>query len=220
MQMKEDAPPRAITPEEAMKLIATCDERTPIDLRDRALIIVGLETGMRCMSLAGMRLETIRKCAAGHPIAAVPIKGSKALYEVPLSDSAIAAIEPWRLWLRNESVTKGPVFCALVKKLARSGKLTYEPQCSALSREAIYKIITRRAEKARLKDVNPLTFRTTFITWRMQAGVPPSKIAAVTGHKIPGLGSSTFINYIDIEALGGEARLATPEWLAKLARIP
>ncbi len=210
---------RVLTPDEALKLIATCDARTPIDLRDRALIIVGLETGMHCVSLAGMRLEAIKRCRAGHYVVPVPIKGSKEPFAVPLSDVALAAIEPWRAWLRSQKIVEGPVFCALVKGVARSGKLVYEPAGDALSRVAIYKIITRRAKKAGLRNISPLLFRRSFIAWRAQAGLAPYKIAAITGHKITNLvGTGDLGRHIDIAAVGAEARQSTPLWLTKLLK--
>lgn len=213
---------RVLTPEEATKLIATCADKTPIDLRDRALIVVGLETGMRCMSLAAMRLEAIETWKAGYSIVPVPIIGSREPYNVPLSDVAIAALEPWRAWLRTQGLTDGPVFCPLVRRVARGGKLVYELPSTApaaLSRVAIYKIVVRRAHKAKLKDVHPNVFRNTFITWRMEAGFAPYKIAAITGLKMTNLtGMGSLGQHIDVAAVGAEARQGTPAWLTKLIR--
>lgn len=213
-----------LTPEEATKLIGTCDDKTPIDLRDRALIIVGLETGMLCMSLAGMRLEEIKECAAGYPIVRVPIKGKNGIarkpYLVPLSDTAVAALAPWLAWLRSKKIVDGPVFRALSRRVARGGKLMYEPgSTKPMSRITIYQAITRRAKRARLRSISPALFRSTFITWRMAEGLPPYKIAAITGHDIANLkGMSSFEGHIDLAAIGAETRRSTPAWLAKLVR--
>jgi integrase/recombinase XerD len=165
----------ALTPEDAAKLIATCDAGTPIDLRDRALIVVGLETGMRRMSLVGMDLDKIQKAKEGYPVALVPLKGAGSdLYAVPLSDTAMAALEPWRAWLRKQRAGKGAVFRPLTKRIGeKSGKLAYELDGDRLSLVSIYKIVVHRAEQAGLKHVHPHIFRHTFITWRIDAGMKP-----------------------------------------------
>lgn len=203
---------KILTQQDAAKMIATCRAGNAIDLRDRALIIVGLETGMSRMSLAGMTLETIRLCKSGYPIAPVPIKGSgDGLYPVPLSDVAMIAIEPWRQWLRGQEKTKGPLFRPLKRQIARGGKLLYEAEDGPLSLRAIYKIVTHRAELARLTNIKPSVFRSTFVAWRAHAGLPMQQIAAITGHRLSGV-------FTDISADVGQARNATPSWLATLLK--
>jgi len=212
----------ALSPEQAQRLLATCDDNGPIDLRDRAMFVVGLETGMRRMSLAGMMLETIRASHEGYPVAPVPIKGSGvALYPVPLSDTAIIALEPWRAWLRKQKITKGPVFRGLTKRLdSRTGKTIYEVG-EGLALVSIYKIVEHRAKQAGLEHVSPHIFRSTFIAWRIEAGLTPFQIAAVTGHKIGNLpGMAGMSKYIDAARLGDSARTSTPTWLADLLRKP
>jgi integrase/recombinase XerD len=210
----------ALSPEEAGQLLATCSSGSPIDLRDRAMFVVGLETGMRRMSLAGMALEKITKSTEGYPIAAVPIKGSRdKLYPVPLSDAAVAALAPWRKWLKGQQVTTGAVFRGLTKRMMpKTGKIGYEISDS-LSLISIYKIVIRRAATAGLQHVHPHIFRHTFMTWRTEAGLTPIQIASITGHKITGLpGMAVMGMYIDPGRLGDEARASTPAWLTKLLK--
>jgi integrase len=214
----DKAPRRALTHDEAITLLATCAAGSPIDLRDRAMFVVGLETGMRRMSLQGMTLETIKNAREGYPVAPVPIKGSgDTLYPVPLSDTAVAALAPWRAWLRKQKVTTGSVFRSLHRKIARgTGRLDYNVG-EGLSLVSIYKIVERRAEKCGLEHMHPHIFRNTFVTWRMVAGLTPYQIAAITGHKmanLPGLAGMGV--YIDPARLGEEARRSTPGWLSKL----
>jgi integrase len=209
----------ALSHEQAQRLLATCASGSPIDLRDRAMFIVGLETGMRRMSLAGMALEAITKSTEGYPIASVPIKGSRdKLYPVPLSDVAVAALAPWRKWLKSQKVSTGSVFRGLTKRMApKTGKIVYEIS-ESLSLVSIYKIVTRRAADAGLQHVHPHIFRHTFMTWRTEAGLTPIQIASITGHKITGLpGMQVMGKYIDPGRLGAEARASTPAWLSGLA---
>ena len=209
---------RALEPEEAQRLIATCNGSTPIDLRDRALIVVGLETGMRRMSLGAMQIEQLKMAREGYPVALVPIKGSAGeLYPVPLSDAAIAAITPWRDWLRSKRITKGPLFRTLPRKVDGRGKLTVDVGPGGLSSSAIYKMIATRADAAGIGHMHPHIFRHTFITWRMQAGLQPYQVATITGHKLAGLpGMGALGGYIDASRIANEARQSTPTWLNRL----
>jgi integrase/recombinase XerD len=220
VQMAKDSEPaerRALTIEEAQQLLATCATDSPIDLRDRAMFVVGLETGMRRMSIVGMTLETIKTSREGYPVAPVPIKGSgDTLFPVPLSDAAVSALAPWRTWLRKQKVTTGPVFRAMRRKIGRGGRIEYDV-FEGLSLVSIYKIVERRAEQAGLVDMHPHILRHTFVTWRLLAGLSPFQIAAITGHKMANLpGMSGMGGYIDASRLGAEARQTTPAWLAKL----
>lgn len=209
---------RALTSEEATRLLATCATDSPLDLRDRALIVTGLETGMRRMSLRGMQLDTIRMSRDGYPVAPVPIKGGgDELFDVPLSDAVMIAVEPWRQWLRSHKTTKGPLFRPLTRKIDKRGKLTHLVGDGPLSESAIYKIVGHRAEQAGLDHMHPHIFRHTFITWRMQDGAQPYQVAAITGHKIANIsGMGALGGYIDVSRVGREARQTTPDWLSRL----
>lgn len=211
---------RALGPEEAATLLGTCRRALPIDLRDAAMLVVGLETGMRLMSLHAMSWETLRTGREGYPVALVPLKGSGGeTYPVPLSDTALAALEPWRTWCKSQKVatTKGPIFRGLYRRLARSAKVQYEIGDEALSKASIYKIVSRRAQACGLAGIHPHILRHTFITWRMQQGLQPYQIAAITGHKIAGLaGMGALGGYVDVAKVGGEVRNQTPAWLRKL----
>jgi integrase len=214
-----DTDRHALTTEQAQELLATCGNGDPIDLRDRAMFIVGLETGMRRMSLVGMTLEGIHKCADGYPVADVPIKGSgDKTYPVPLSDAAVAGLEPWRRWLRSQKIAKGAVFRGLSKRIGPNGKIVYKVG-DGLALVSIYKIVEHRAKQAGLDHCHPHIFRNTFITWRIQQGLSPFQIAAITGHKLANLpGMSSMGTYIDAARLGDEARAATPDWISNLTR--
>jgi integrase len=209
---------RALAPEDAVTLLSTCKRAQPIDLRDSAMLVVGLETGMRLMSLRAMSWETLRTSREGYPVAFVPLKGSNGeLYPVPISDTALAALEPWRTWCKSQKVTKGPIFRGLYRRLARSAKVQYQLGDDALSKPAIYKIVSRRATGCGLAGIHPHILRHTFITWRMQQGLMPYQIAAITGHKIAGLaGMGALGGYVDAARVGAEVRNSTPEWLKKL----
>ncbi|MCX5743055.1 MAG: LysR family transcriptional regulator [Proteobacteria bacterium] len=208
---------RVLDQEDALKLLATCATESPIDMRDRSIIVMGLETGMRRVSLIGINIETTKIGRDGYPVAPVPIKGGgEKLFPVPLSDTVMIAIAPWRQWLRDRKVTKGPLFRSLMLKNGR-GKLKHTVGENPLSESALYKIITQRAKQAGLEHVHLNIFRDTFIAWRMQGGMQPHQIAAITGQPIAGIaGMGALSRYIDVSRVGQEARQSTPPWLSKL----
>lgn len=205
----------ALTAEESLAMLDTTVANTPIDLRDRALLVTALETGMRAMSLQSIELE--RVITRDYPFVAVKLKGQAELYEVPLSDTALAGMRPWRDWLAGEKITKGAMFRRLAAGIDRRGRRQYEAGPDALSTVAIWQIVTSRAAKAKLRHVHPHIFRHTFITHRMKI-LSPFQIAAVTGHSLPEFGELP--TYVDQHELGGQARLYTPSWLSEwCARI-
>lgn len=194
---------------EAM-LRKTFEDPTPLAIRDRALIVVGLETGMRLMSLRSMRLDGIHD-RLGYPAALVQMKGQgKSEIPVPLSDTALKALDAWRQYLK---ISRGPVFRGLTKRLgAREARWTVNP--TALSETAIQKIVAARSNAAGIGHVHPHMFRHTFVTWRASAGLAPHEVASITGHKIAGLGA--IAGYLDMGAIARKVRESTPEWLRKM----
>ena len=199
----ETEPKNALTDEQARALLDTCGKREPKDVRDFALMVTALETGMRRMSLAGMTWEAFRP----HAIE-VPIKGYDKPYLVPLSDAAMTALDLWRTYLTTHRVPKkGPVFRALTSNL---GGVTVG---TGISTTSVYNIIHDRATAVGL-EVHPHLFRHTFITWRRMAGVSDAHIAAISAHRLPGDNSGQLYRYTDKKLLAEQARKHTPAWLS------
>lgn len=208
-----EAPRHALTAEEAYALLATCGAgRTPLELRDRALLVVGLETGMRRMSLIGARLGALR----GHTLT-VPIKGAGgvATYPVPLSDPALAVLAPWRAWLARHPPPTDALFPRLLRTMDARGAFVWTP-AAALAQSGLYKLVCGRGAEAELGALHPHILRHTFITWRTAAGLSPIQIASITGHKTFGDEWKNMAPYVDMTALAEEARNSTPPWLANL----
>jgi integrase len=212
---------RALSEDEVRALLLTCDGPMPLterpyDRRDRALLVVGVETGMRRMSIAGMRIENIDE-RGDYPIALVPIKGrgGRATFEVPLSDTAMLALRDWIGWLRARGVSQGPVF----RRIDNRGRP--KPDDVGLSLAAINVLFEARAKRAGIEHVHPHLLRNTFITWRQMAGLNAPQIASITGHRTfkNELGDRSWGGmspYLDLKALGAVARQATPPWFAEM----
>jgi len=187
----------------------------PLAMRDLLIVVVGLETGMRRMSLASMQLDGLTN-EAGYPATKVQLKGfGKKLQPVPLSDTALLAMKPWESWLAASHVRTGPTLRRLTKFM---GKKSTEFEIGGpISERMINNIIEKRADDAGLKHMHPHILRHTFVTWREAAGVPTPQIASITWHSIESKLGKIGV-YMDRTALGALARNTTPAWLADLVQ--
>lgn len=194
---------------------------TPATLRDYAMAVVMLETGMRKMSICSMTIErTVITCDrmkatnTNYPLAWVRMKGQGLDdFPVPLSDVAIAALTPWLAWLAKGGTTTGPVFRGLGTKIIAS-RLAIVVERAAFYPDHVNRILNKRAAGAGIGHIYPHQFRHTFVTWRIAAGLLPHEIAAITGHTLPGLGAMG--GYIDMKAIAEKVRNSTPAWLREL----
>ncbi len=206
---------RALDEMTVRQLLAACwlPTRTVLGHRDFVMMIIGLETGMRRVSLAGMEFENLT--TDRYPRIDVPIKGpaGTARFKVPLSDIAMLAIDslPYR-------ARKGFIVPMMQKRIKPSGLNEYKPN-GKLSLQGIYEIVVERSQRAELPHIHPHLLRNTFITWRQKAKLTSVEIASITGHKtIPEWGEMAV--YIDKAMIAANERVrnATPPWLATLVR--
>ena len=176
---------RALTYAEAGRLLDACRGPRPIDVRDFAIVTLGLKTGMRRFSMTGIHLSDFgRDRKLGHQTVEITLKGGKR-FRVPLASAAIEALRPWKGWLTKAGVKGGPLFRSVSRPDMR-GDVTIG---TALSDEGLYKALKKRAEKAGI-EFYPHLFRHTFVTWCKEAGMSDYDIAAVTGH-VTGSGGNT-----------------------------
>lgn len=194
-----------LSPADTIRLLATCDY-SPSGVRDFALIVVGLETGMRRMSLADMAFENTTWDPAW---AKVKIKGGRSdRFSVVLSPTARDALIPWAQMVGKRT---GPVFRPIVERVTKDGRRSAVIVPRGLSGAAIHQLVARHGTQARL-DVFPHLFRHSFSSWRIAARHPPHAIAAVTGHS---LDIGALGGYVTPEALAETMRDTTPPWLAE-----
>jgi integrase/recombinase XerD len=201
--------------DQAIRLLGTCyPQSDPNDARDFALMVTGLETGMRQMSLRSMTFEQCffrGDTKTGYPTARVMVKGhGNERVPVPLSETAIHAIEYWQHRWLGEKYRRGPVFQA-----GNKNDGAFEPGGRPLGPSTIWMLIDRRGQRAGIK-LSPHVFRHTFVTWRLEAGYTPHEVAAVTHHKLKELGALG--SYVSPIVIGEKMRASTPSWLANYVR--
>ena len=123
----------------------------PLALRNRALLLVGYETALRCSELVGIRLEHLVRTSAGVRIAVPFSNGDPAdhgawveLLRRPGSDLCpVAALWAWRATLGRD---EGPLFIAL-RRARYTGALGSRP----LSARSVARIVSRAAKLAGLE---------------------------------------------------------------------
>ena len=152
-----------LTPEEAKAWLATCRPMSPIDLRDRALFVLGLETGMRRRALRSLHFANIQAEAVGvrlppsggHVLAAVSVQDGP-LSVVPLTPTAQAALQPWQDWLGYHR-KRGVVFRSLTRRVKKGGETWKIGE--TLSDSGLYKIVAQRARLAGITPPRPDVFQ-------------------------------------------------------------
>lgn len=178
-QIREVEPPKkkaALSYESAQAMIDACRGDRPMDLRDRAMTVLGFKTGMRRMSLALLEFERIDWSSQ---TIAITVKGGRLHRMPPLDDDTFAALEPWRAWLKTRGVRSGRFFRGL-PGLAPLG--TAAAVRESITADGIHKVLVGRAKAAELEHFSPHTFRHTFVTWMQALERPGYLIRAYTGH--------------------------------------
>jgi integrase len=166
---------RALTFEEGAALVFACSGSEPIDLRDRAIVTLGLRTGLRRAAICGLLLSDYD----GIDIT-VTLKGGKR-HTITLDNETKAVLRPWLVWLHKHGITDaGALFRSLSRRRV-DGTISIGER---ITPDGLYKAMKRRAETAGIGDFHPHVFRHTFVSWCQQLGIPAYRIAAVTGHSI------------------------------------
>jgi len=175
-RIKADRPLRW---EEGRRLVDACQGSEPRDLRDAAIVMLGLRTGMLRFSMCQLQFSDLAQNGADTMLTFVKKGGER--HTIVLDPVTLYALTSWMDWLRNHDVTDGSIFRSLGRDRVRlrvgiaiGDKLTPD---------GLYRAVQLRARLAKLPDLSPHVFRKTFIAWAKKESARPAQIAAVTGHK-------------------------------------
>jgi integrase/recombinase XerD len=160
--------PRSLSVEEVERLIESCPGRTPLELRDRALLEMLYGCGLRATEICGLDLT-----AVDLPAATVRVlgKGGKER-QVPLGGPAAAALAVW-LEGGRPAVLRG-------RSIAR---IFLNARGTGLGRVGLWKILRRRAEGVGLADrVTPHVLRHSFATHLLMGGADLRAVQELLGH--------------------------------------
>jgi site-specific recombinase XerD len=167
----ERKPVAFLTPEEIDVLLAAPDPTTWVGRRDRTLLAVALQTGLRVSELIRLRCEQVVLGSGAH--VRCEGKGRKQRC-TPLRQEIASQVEVWLQ--ERDAQPADPVFASI-----RRGPL---------SRDAIERIVARHVMSARQncpslqrKRVTPHVLRHTAAMELLRAGVDRSVIAMWLGHE-------------------------------------
>jgi site-specific recombinase XerD len=160
-----------LTPPEVEALLAAPDPRTWAGLRDRTLLLVAIQTGLRAAELIGLRYDDVELGAGAH--LHCNGKGRKQRC-TPLRRDAVKAL---RAWLRqHQGQPEDPLFpSARGRQLSRDGLQYLLSKHLATARQ--------RCPSLLRKKVTPHVLRHTAAMTLLQNGVDRAVIALWLGHE-------------------------------------
>ena len=156
--------PRHLDDQEEQALIAAVTEAG--NLRDRAIVVLLLHTGLRARELCTLTRAHVR---LGRRSGTIRVHGKGNKYrEIPLNATARAALLAYDSGLATPSDEPVPLFLSEKRHIQLTGRgLGY--------------LVKKYAERAHLRDVSPHDLRHRF-GYRMAASVPLHRVAQLMGH--------------------------------------
>lgn len=164
--------PRALTEEEAKRLVESVCGTGPLDLRDRALLELAYGTGARVSELLGLCLDD---CSWTDGLLRLVGKGARVRF-VPLGKPAMEA-------LRAYTESSRPRLLANRRAGAEPPQVLLNARGGALSRMGYWKILRKRAMEAGLgEQVHPHLLRHTYATHLLRGGASLRVVQELLGH--------------------------------------
>lgn len=165
IKMTASDPRDPLTYEEAERLLATCDAGELVDIRDRALIILALRSGLRRGGLRALEMSGIRP----PKITTLNKGGSNITFDADAE--TLAALAAWLEKLRQLGATRGSVFLNV-----RKGKIR-----GVMSAFQIWRMFDQRSKLAGIRHVFPHLARHSTVTWLREAGASSMEVRQLTG---------------------------------------
>lgn len=161
--------PKALTVDEAIRLVESPDRSTVAGRRDAALLEFLYASGARVSETVNLDLSDLD---LDDRLAIVTGKGAKQRY-VPIGDHAVRALRSWlpdRLRLVTAGQGGDPIFLNL-----RGGRLT---------RQGVFEIVRKNAEKSGIDPirVSPHVLRHSAATHMVKAGADLRTVQEMLGH--------------------------------------
>ena len=167
---RDDAMPGTLSSAQVDRLLAGPEAKTPVGLRDRALLELLYATGCRASEVSAMRLSDVH---LAESFCTCRGKGDKERV-VPLGRRAIAALAAWIEGPRKTFATRAGSQPAWVILSSRGNRL---------SRMRIWEVVREHAAGAGIpRDVGPHTLRHSFATHLVAGGVDLRHVQEMLGH--------------------------------------
>jgi len=155
--------------EDVERLLQQPDQKTPLGVRDRAMLEVLYSTGLRVSELVGLRAGDLdNKVGCVRCVG----KGDKERI-VPVGKKALAMVERYLTEARPQLLGKAPAVAALF--LNRRGR--------GLSRVGVWKILSGYGRRAGLRvALTPHMLRHSFATHLLERGADLRSVQLMLGH--------------------------------------
>ena len=198
---KEGVEPRVATPEVVGKVLEQCEGRDIYSVRNRALLMMLMDTGMRNGELCSMNMDVVEKAELhegqySHVIRTEKNRGSKPFRRVFWYEEANNALNQW-ISLREEFVKMFPVKDedALFIGTKMSHGLGYR-----MTPFTVGVVLRKLSVKAGVPTLNAHSLRHYFGMQAAEAGANNSNISDLMGHAT--LNSSFVYTHLKGKQLG------------------
>lgn len=160
---------RSLTRRELQRLFETCaKDRTPSGARDAALLAVLYGAGLRRAEVVGLEVGDYQRETKALMVRRGKGNKARTSYIGPGGEKAVAA------WLKVRGTEPGPLFVPIRK----GGRL----EVRALTDQALYETLQKRATQAGLASFSPHDLRRTFVGDLLDAGADISAVQKLAGH--------------------------------------
>jgi site-specific recombinase XerD len=160
------------SPDDVLQLLACCDPNNPSGARDRAILLVLLDTGVRVGEL--VRLELSDLDLEGQRLRVMHGKGNKQRLTAFGEDCARAL----RCYLEARSMQPGRLFVA-------AGRHRNPVPESWLQPNAVKQMLRRLGKQTGIPKVHAHRFRHTFATWAIEQDARELDVQYLLGHSTP-----------------------------------
>ncbi len=177
--------PDYLSVEEMFTLLQSLPEETPLQIRNKLMMELLYATGMRISELLGLTLHDLNR---QDKVILVHGKGSKQRF-VPYVDT----LEPlWDRYLHQSRMQ--------ILKLKQSDLIFINVRGGRLSRMGFWKILREAVIAAGIKkDVTPHTFRHSFATHLLDAGVNLRIVQSLLGHS--SINTTQIYTHVDLRRM-------------------
>jgi len=186
--------PDFLTVEEMFTLLDSLPVGKPLQIRNKAMLEMLYATGLRISELLGL---TIHDIIYNDKVILVRGKGSKQRY-VPLLDSVLELVTDYITNVRP-----------ILLKFKKNDYIFLNNLGGKMSRMGFWKILNKVVLEAGLKkDITPHTFRHSFATHLLEAGVNLRIVQTLLGHS--SLNTTQIYTHVDTRYLVETHRLYHP----------
>ena len=162
-----------------------------VDLRDRALLLVGFAGALRRSELAAIKVADLEATERGMRLILAQTKGSQieaVTVPLPYGETELCPVRALERWLAAAGITEGPVFRRIWRaKRTAAGEPPPLPRLGtvALTAQSVALVVQTRAVAAGVgrRELGGHSLKRGALTTGMDRGVHPAKLKRLGRHK-------------------------------------